>query len=71
MFTLSYKNRKEEFDKIEVSKIKEKFDIPARKNLYRINEKGDLEKLDDQTAPVKLKNNDELDALSDFTLGAE
>jgi hypothetical protein len=69
MFTLSYKNRKEEFDKIEVNKIREKFDIPARKNLYRVNEKGELEKLDDQTAQTKLKNNDELDALSDFSLG--
>ena len=69
MFALSYKNRKEEFEKLDMKEIKAKFEIPERKNLYRVNDKGELEKIEQGTIDKKVKNNDQLDALSDFTLG--
>jgi hypothetical protein len=70
MYTLTYNGKSESFTSVEDLKIiREKFHIPKRKNLYRIREDGQLQKVESKNIKRILKNNDHLEALSDFTLG--
>ena len=71
MFTLTYGKKSETFeDTNSLKHIRERFDIPRRKNIYRKNSEGELEKITSVNLRAKIKNNDRLEALSDFTLGS-
>ena len=70
MFTLTYGGASEVFeDTATLEEIRETFDIPKRKNIYRKNDQGELERITDGNRRKKLRSEDELEALSDFTLG--
>lgn len=70
MFTLTYGKKTEDFENADsLIHIRERFEIPKRKNIYRQNTEGELEKITGDNFRAKLKNNDMLEALSDFTLG--
>ena len=70
MFTLTYGGKSESFeDSATLDDIRTTFDIPKRKNIYRTNDQGELERITQDNRRKKLRNADTLEALSDFTLG--
>ena len=52
-----------------LTQIKESFHIIDSKNLYRVNEVGELVLLEDDSWRKKLREGDKIEAISEFTLG--
>ena len=49
--------------------LRETFDIGERKNIYRVAPGGELLRLDDENISNELKDNDMIEAVSEFILG--
>jgi len=56
-----------QFDDIDT--LRDTFDIAPRKNIYRVAPGGELFRLNDENLSDELKDNDRIEAVSEFILG--
>ncbi len=70
MKTLQFRSLKREFKQLDdLQEIRTGFGIPERKNIYRVTDTGELYRIDENNIRDELKNNDRLEAISEFILG--
>lgn len=70
MKKLRYRSLQRTFRQFDdIDEIKETFGIPPRKNIYRVAPGGELFRLNGENITSELKDNDIIEAVSEFILG--
>lgn len=69
MSVLTYNDESLDIDFVTVNDIYEAFSIPKRKNLYKLSDNAGLVGLYNDNLKKQLKDGDQIEAITDFTLG--
>ena len=67
---LTYQDKVIDFPVIEsIEQIKKEFEISDTKNLFKINQSGELVSIESDTFKEMIRDKDTIEAISDFNLG--
>ncbi|MBK6608422.1 MAG: hypothetical protein KBF99_12370 [Leptospiraceae bacterium] len=67
---LTYQDKVIDFPVIEsIEQIKKEFEISDTKNLFKINQSGELVSIESDTFKAMIRDKDTIEAISDFNLG--